>query len=37
MRIGPEGDGIRRGIARALGTPSYASVHYTASYDGELR
>ena len=32
----PEGDGLRRGVARFLGTPSYASVHYTAGYDAEL-
>jgi Xaa-Pro aminopeptidase len=35
-RVDPDGDGIRRGIRRALGTPSYASVHYTSSYDAEL-
>jgi len=32
----PEGDGIRRGVARFMGTPSYASVPYTASYDAAL-
>jgi Xaa-Pro aminopeptidase len=32
----PEGDGLRRGVGRVLGTPSYASTHYTASYDAEL-
>jgi Xaa-Pro aminopeptidase len=31
-----EGDGIRRGVARLLGTPSYASANYTAGYDAEL-
>src|SRR5262249_55411772 len=31
-----EGDGIRRGVKRWMTTPSYASVHYTASYDPEL-
>jgi hypothetical protein len=25
-----EGDGLRRGVDRVLGTPSYASAHYTA-------
>ena len=32
----PEGDGIRRGTARFMGTPSYASAHYTAEYDAVL-
>jgi Xaa-Pro aminopeptidase len=32
----PEGDGVRRGTARFMGTPSYASAHYTAGYDGVL-
>ncbi len=32
----PEGDGIRRGIGRQLGTPSYASAYYTNEYDAEL-
>jgi Xaa-Pro aminopeptidase len=31
-----EGDGLRRGVDRVLGTPSYASAHYTAGYDAEL-
>lgn len=31
-----EGDGLRRGVGRVLGTPSYASAHYTAGYDAEL-
>jgi Xaa-Pro aminopeptidase len=30
------GDGIRRGVKRWMTTPSYASAHYTASYDAEL-
>jgi Xaa-Pro aminopeptidase len=30
-----DGDGIRRGIRRVLGTPSYASVHFTGTYDAE--
>lgn len=32
----PEGDGLRRGTARFMGTPSYASAHYTAEYDAVL-
>jgi len=32
----PEGDGLRRGVARFMGTPSYASCPYTAGYDAEL-
>ncbi len=32
----PEGDGLRRGVARFMGTPSYASCLYTAGYDAEL-
>ena len=32
----PEGDGLRRGTARFMGTPSYASAHYTAEYDALL-
>lgn len=32
----PEGDGLRRGVARFMGTPSYAAAHYTAGYDAEL-
>jgi len=31
-----EGDGIRRGVKRWMTTPSYASAHYTASYDADL-
>ncbi|MGH2890687.1 MAG: M24 family metallopeptidase [Solirubrobacteraceae bacterium] len=31
-----EGDGLRRGVGLLLGTPSYASAHYTAGYDAEL-
>jgi Xaa-Pro aminopeptidase len=34
--LGPEGDGLRRGVGRVLATPSYASAHYTAAYDAEL-
>ena len=32
----PEGDGVRRGVARFMGTPSYASCPYTAAYDAEV-
>jgi Xaa-Pro aminopeptidase len=32
----PEGDGLRRGTARFMGTPSYASAPYTADYDAQL-
>jgi Xaa-Pro aminopeptidase len=32
----PEGDGVRRGVARFMGTPSYASCPYTAGYDAAL-
>ncbi len=32
----PEGDGVRRGVARLMGTPSYVSAHYSAAYDAEL-
>ena len=31
-----EGDGVRRGTARFMGTPSYASAHFTADYDAAL-
>jgi Xaa-Pro aminopeptidase len=31
-----DGDGICRGVKRWLTTPSFASCHYTASYDPEL-
>src|SRR5690242_8320627 len=32
----PEGDGVRRGVARFIGCPSYASAPYTAGYDASL-
>jgi Xaa-Pro aminopeptidase len=32
----PEGDGVRRGVARFVGSPSYASCPYTAEYDARL-
>jgi Xaa-Pro aminopeptidase len=31
-----EGDGVRRGVARFMGMPSYASCPYTAEYDAQL-
>ena len=31
-----EGDGVRRGVKTWMTTPSYASAHYTATYDPEL-
>jgi Xaa-Pro aminopeptidase len=30
------GDGLRRGVGRLMGVPSYASAHYTAGYDADL-
>lgn len=35
-RIQPDADPLRRGVGRVLGTPSYASAHYTNAYDAEL-
>lgn len=32
----PQGDGVRRGVARFMSTPSFASAHYTADYDAQL-
>src|SRR5882672_12841074 len=32
----PAGDGVRRGVARLVGSPTYASCPYTAEYDGQL-
>jgi Xaa-Pro aminopeptidase len=34
--IPPEGDGLRRGVKRFLGTPSYANAPYSWAYDAEL-
>jgi Xaa-Pro aminopeptidase len=34
--FGPQGDPVRRGTARFVGMPSYASCPYTADYDAEL-
>jgi Xaa-Pro aminopeptidase len=31
-----QGDGVRRGVARFIGCPSYASAPYTAAYDASL-
>jgi Xaa-Pro aminopeptidase len=36
QRLPREGDGIRRGVGRLMGVPSYASANYTAAYDAEL-
>ena len=35
-RLPPQGDGLRRGVARFLGTPSYVSAGYTSDYDAAL-
>jgi Xaa-Pro aminopeptidase len=35
LKVAGPGDGTLRGIGRVLGTPSYASVHYTSAYDAE--
>ena len=35
-RLRAEGDGIRRGVGRLMGVPSYASAHYSAGYDADL-
>ena len=32
----PQGDGVRRGVARFIGCPSYASAPYTAPYDASF-
>jgi len=32
----PQGDGVRRGVARFMSTPSFASAHYSAEYDAQL-
>lgn len=36
QQISPAGDGVRRGVKRLLGTPSYHTAHYTGTYDAEL-
>src|SRR5579863_6443299 len=35
-KLPPEGDDQFRGVARVLGTPSFASCDYTLDYDAEL-
>jgi Xaa-Pro aminopeptidase len=36
QKLPPQGDGVRRGVRRLLGTPSFASAYYTAGYDAAL-
>jgi Xaa-Pro aminopeptidase len=36
QRLPPEGDGVRRGVGRLMGVPSYASAYYSAGYDADL-
>jgi Xaa-Pro aminopeptidase len=36
QQLPPEGDGVRRGVGRLMGVPSYASAHYSAGYDADL-
>lgn len=36
QRIPVQGDTVRRGISRVLGTPSYASAGYSLAYEAEL-
>jgi Xaa-Pro aminopeptidase len=36
QRLAREGDGVRRGVGRLMGVPSYASAHYSAGYDADL-
>ncbi len=36
QKLPVEGDGLRRGVGRLMGVPSYASVNYTAGYDADL-
>lgn len=31
-----DGDGVRRGVKRLMGVPSYHTAHYTGEYDAEL-
>ena len=35
LSLDAAGDGIRRGVGRVMGSPSYASIHFTATYDAE--
>jgi Xaa-Pro aminopeptidase len=36
QRLPAEGDGVRRGVGRLMGVPSYASANYSAGYDADL-
>lgn len=36
LELPPEGDVLRRGVQKFMGTPSYAPVPYTAEYDAAL-
>jgi Xaa-Pro aminopeptidase len=36
QQLPPDGDGIRRGVGRLMGVPSYASAHFSAGYDADL-
>jgi Xaa-Pro aminopeptidase len=36
QRLPADGDGVRRGVGRLMGVPSYASAHYSAGYDADL-
>ena len=35
LRLDAAGDGIRRGVGRVMGSPSYTAVNFTATYDAE--
>ena len=35
LQLGETGDLAKRGVARHFGSPSYASVHFTSTYDAE--
>ena len=35
LRLTAAGDGVRRGVGRVMGSPSYTAVNYTATYDAE--
>ncbi len=35
LRLDAAGDGIRRGVGRVMGSPSYVSINFTATYDAE--
>ncbi len=36
VKVPMEGDGVRRGVTRLMGVPSYHTAHYTGEYDAEL-